>query len=470
MDIHEYNKTFYYGLSSLFFLAIISLLTYLLKFKDIQNFINLFILFIILLLAIYCSSIFKDNIIEDYINSNTGIKLYTDLSNAEWEEEGETNTTRLINIAVAVADEPFGRFNVSYFDSGEMTINNMNTCFSELYNVGYRGFHFYIEYPVGSTEPMCVFPYKDIEGLNAISTRSKKIPFDDVVSALVLNGEWAEPIFLCLTCLSPEQENSTSGIITILNDSNNSKHIYNSSSDSIDITLDDINLSGKKIYVTLGTYDNIPLSNSSFPRHYYIKENDLKYASFNVVTGFGLYAPLINYTKTQQDTFNARGYDEDIQQSVNLAYLNGVQFVCIPPTYNSGSTLGITAESIHDYPTTISTCLTQFTDNNGDVYTYRIRKKNILGAFNTMETQIQTKFEENSSKIKDLKIIVDNNSSRLDIADSSFANVNSLIDDEDFGNILNILDNQEIDIQTISDAFVTHRGQHKRLGDHLDDT
>ena len=399
MDIHEYNKTFYYGLSSLFFLGIIALFTYLFKFKNIQNFINLFILFIILLLVIYCSSNFKDNIIEDYRNSNTTIKDWNDLSGALWEDVSGTNVTKLINIAVPIADEPFGRFNVSYFHSSEINDEMMCNCFKDLYNVGYRGFHFYVEYPVGTVEPMCVFPYKNIEGMNAISTRSKKIPFDDVFEAITdRTGSFSpdQPIFLCLTCLSPEQENSIGaitnklGTITVNN--------------SIDICLNTINQFNElNIYVTLGTYDNIPLTNSTYPSHYYIKENDLKYASFNVVTGFGLYAPLINYTKTQQDTFNARGYDEDIQQSVNLAYLNGVQFVCIPPTYNSGLTIDISSDVINDYPATVTTCLRQFTDDNDNVYPYRIRKKNILGAFNTMEEQIQTKFNLNSSRIANLE-------------------------------------------------------------------
>ena len=145
MDIHEYNKTFYYGLSSLFFLGIISLLIYLFKFKNIQNFINLFILFVILLLVIYCSSIFKDNIIEDYKNNTTTIMSYTDLPNSTWENENYTYDTKLINIAVPIADEPFGRFNVSYFDSNQIDRDKMCTCFNNLYDVGYRGFQFYVE-------------------------------------------------------------------------------------------------------------------------------------------------------------------------------------------------------------------------------------------------------------------------------------------------------------------------------------
>ncbi len=469
MDIHEYNKTFYYGLSSLFFLGIISLFTYLFKFKNIQNFINLFILFIILLLVIYCSSIFKDNIIEDYINKNTTTKMrYKDLSGALWEDVSGADATKLINIAVPIADEPFGRFNVSYFDSGQINSVMMCNCFKDLYKVGYRGFHFYVEYPVGSNKPMCVFPYKNIEGMNAISTRGKKIPFGDVFDAVTSTGangfRPGQPIFLCLTCLSPEQENSIGAIKSTLKSGRFQT--------SIDICLNTIKYSQlSKIYVTLGTYDNIPLTNSPYPSHYYIKENDLKYASFNVVTGFGLYAPLINYTKTQQDTFNARGYDEDIQQSVNLAYLNGVQFVCIPPTYDSGLTLGIDKTKNYDYPATNGTCREYFTDSSTNtVYPYRIRTKNILGAFNNMEEHIQNKFNLNSSRIDILNSTVAENSKRLNDADTSFADISEVVEDTDFTDILDTVGNQGIAIQAIEDAFVTHRGQHKRLQDHLDDS
>ena len=102
MNIHEYNKTFYYGLASLIFLGIISLLTYLFKFKNIQILINLFILFIVLLLVIYCHATFKNNVIENFDNSASYDT--SDISNIQ-----------LKNLTIATADEPFGRFNLSFF-------------------------------------------------------------------------------------------------------------------------------------------------------------------------------------------------------------------------------------------------------------------------------------------------------------------------------------------------------------------
>ena len=174
MDIHEYNKTFYYGLSSLFFLGIIALFTYLFKFKNIQNFINLFILFIILLLVIYCSSVFKDNIIEDFLLSDQGLN---DLDN------DTKNNNKTVDITVAIADEPFGRFNVNLLNptNGFDLDNHAEICFQNLYSLGYRGFHFYVEYPLNSSIPYCVFPYKDNAGMNTISTRGTKFSFSDVI-------------------------------------------------------------------------------------------------------------------------------------------------------------------------------------------------------------------------------------------------------------------------------------------------
>tara|TARA_A100001015_G_scaffold224545_1_gene253210 strand:+ start:1207 stop:2433 length:1227 start_codon:yes stop_codon:yes gene_type:complete len=382
MNIHEYNKTFYYGLSSLFFLGIISLLTYLFKFKNIQNFINLFILFIILLLAIYCSSIFKNNIIEDFTDSVGSI-------------DNDTNNTKTLDIAVPVADEPFGR-------SSGFDFNNENngaiSCFTNLYDLGFRGFHFYVEYPLNSDVPYCVFPYKDSAGMNTISTRSIKYTFSSVVNkfraAFIDNDSRNfDLVYLCVTCLSPKQENQMGKIIEKLEGITNYRKQHEDASFS--------NVFGtKKIYVTLGTYDNIPLVSNNFSTHYFIKENDLKYSAFNVVTRFGLYAPLLNYTKTQQDTFNARGYDDDIQQSVNLAYINGVQFVCIPPTKNEGTTLPTINSPSYDYDTTVEACKTYFTDiNSGNIIPYKKRQSSFLSSFNDLNSN----FRSNSREIQAIK-------------------------------------------------------------------
>ena len=66
MNVDKYNYTFYQGIYILIFLIIISFLTYLFKYDNVKYAINFFILFVILLLAILCSSTFKNNIIENY--------------------------------------------------------------------------------------------------------------------------------------------------------------------------------------------------------------------------------------------------------------------------------------------------------------------------------------------------------------------------------------------------------------------
>jgi len=414
MDIHEYNKTFYYGLSSLFFLGIISLLIYFFKFKNIQNFINLFILFIILLLAIYCSSIFKDNIIEDFLESDQTVSS---------PDNNIKDNNKTVDIAVAIADEPFGRFNVNFlnptngFDIEDST-NGGVSCFTNLYDLGYRGFHFYVEYPLNSDVPYCVFPYKDSAGMNTISTRSTKYLFSTVINkfkfAFIDNDSRNfDLVYLCVTCLSNQQENNDHKIYDELT------YITNYRKSDQDASFSDV-FNSNKVFVTLGTYDNIPLTTNNFSTHYFIKETDLKYAAFNVAVGFGVYLPLLNYTKEQQDTFNSRGYDEDIQQSVNLAYLNGVQFVCIPPTKNDGK---ITADDgSDDYPTTVAACKTYFTDISTNVITsYKKRTSSFISSLHDIQQDINDKFTINSSKIYRNSSKIYRNSTRLDTIDGSFA-------------------------------------------------
>ncbi len=408
MDIHEYNKTFYYGLSSLFFLGIIALFTYLFKFKNIQNFINLFILFIILLLVIYCNSVFKDNIIEDFLVSDQSVsELDTDTR----------NNNKTVDIAVAIADEPFGRFNVNFLNPTngfniEDSTNGAVSCFTNLYNLGYRGFHFYVEYPLNDDVPQCVFPYKDTAGMNGISTRGTKFPLSTVISEFtnaLSNIDNHQLIYLCITCLSTKEENDKGKI---------NSQLFDTFSDTLkehrDEPFSTVYNSSRKVFVTLGTYDNMPLTQNQFSTHYFIKENDLKYAAFNVAVGFGVYLPLLNYTKEQQDTFNSRGYDEDMQQSVNLAYLNGVQFVCIPPTKN-GKIVDKDTGGSYDYPTTVAACNTYFTDISTNVITsYKKRTSSFISSLHDIQQDIDNKFTINSTKIS-------RNSSRLDIIDGSFA-------------------------------------------------
>lgn len=314
MNIHEYNKTFYYGLSSFFFLAIISLLTYLFKVKNIQIFINFFILFIILLLVIYCHTTFKNNVIENFDYSGIDASSFTDISNVQ-----------IKNLTVATADEPFGRFNLSFFGFNNRNTDQstLETYIQDLYTSGFRGFHFYVEYPNNSDIPYCVFPYKDTAGMNSIATRNQKIELQivkDAINLLIDNNNISDPCFFCFTCLSREKENEEHEINDFLNKINKGckKTISctgTSGYSSKDVSFNCLNHSDTKHIVTLGTYDNIPLVKNDFNDHYFIKENDLKYASFNVANKFGVYAPLLNYTKDQQDTFNSRGYGK-----INLLY------------------------------------------------------------------------------------------------------------------------------------------------------
>jgi len=418
MDIHEYNKTFYYGLSSLFFLAIISLLTYLFKYKNIQIFINLFIIFIILLLTIYCSTLFKDNVIEDFDNSNFAA-TYTDILD-----------TNILDITVPIADEPFGRLSLSFVNQNNGfnfydPNNGAEACFTNLYNRGFRGFHFYVEYPLNSSEPYCVFPYKDNAGMNTISTRSKKFPFSDVIDKFrdafiqsdtrFINGHGL--IYLCITCLSNQQENKDNKINDKLT------QITNNRKDNQNDTFRQLQ-NRNSVIVTLGTYDNIPLTKNYFSTHYFIKETDLKYAPFHVTNDFGLYLPLLKYTKSEQDTFNSRGYDEDIQQSINLAYLNGVQFVCIPPTKAKGIVY-IDPSGGYDYPTSVQACETYFTDiSTSQITVYKKRQSGFITTLSNIQEDIN------------------NNSSRIDIIDVS---INRFID-ASLNTISNDVSNNSYDI------------------------
>ena len=422
MDIHEYNKTFYFGFASLFFLGIISLLTYLFKLKNIQNFINLFILFIILLLVIYCSNIFKDNIIEDFLESGQTLSTLDNATKVE---------NKTVDIAVAIADEPFGRFNVNFLNpTNGFTIDDSKygaiSCFTNLYDLGYRGFHFYVEYPLNNSDPYCVFPYKDTAGMNSISTRSEKILFSTVIDkfkhALLENPNF-DLVYLCVTCLSNQQENKDHKIYYELT------NITNYRKSDQDASFSDV-FNSNKVFVTLGTYDNIPLTLNDFSTHYFIKESDLKYAAFNVAVGFGVYLPLLNYTKQQQDTFNTTGYDEDIQQSVNLAYLNGVQFVCIPPTKNDGKISD--AAGSYDYPTTVAACKTYFTDTStGNIIPYKKRTSSFISSLHDIQQDIDDKFSRNSSKISRNSSKISINSSRLNTIDASFVSYDNDLDEID---------------------------------------
>lgn len=438
MNIHEYNKTFYYGLSSLFFLGIISLLTYLFKFKNIQNFINLFILFIVLLLVIYCHATFKNNVIENFDYSGQYRNSFTDISNIQ-----------IKNLTVATADEPFGRFNLSFFgfDNQETEQSDLIIHLNSLYNSGFRGFHFYVEYPNNSNKPYCVFPYKNTTGMDSIATRNEKILLTTVVSAIRNSTALTDPCFFCFTCLSREKENELHHINTTLTGIN-----YNllktvdcdlgNTENSKDISFKCLNIKGN--IVTLGTYDNIPLNDNKLTDHYFIKENDLKYASFNVANKFGVYAPLLNYTKDQQDTFNSRGYDEDIIQSVTLAYENGVQFVCIPPTRSRGkitSNDNDTQNEAYDYPTTVEKCKTYFTNDDSIVCPYKERVSSFVSAIEDIvntQTNNETRINNIEGNLVSTSDFYELSGNFYDL-DSSFNELDNILDSglEDLSDIVN---------------------------------
>ena len=200
MNVDKYNYTFYQGIYILIVLVIISFLTYLFKYDNVKYAINFFILFVILLLTILCSSTFKNNVIENFTGNATL------LNNNQID-----STVNILDITVAIADEPFGRFNLNLFDSGSVLDSEYAACFTNLYKSGYRGFHFYVEYPLNSSEPYCVFPYKDNAGMNTISTRGTKFRFSEVITkfreAFMPDGTRKlgsdyEIIYLCITCLS----------------------------------------------------------------------------------------------------------------------------------------------------------------------------------------------------------------------------------------------------------------------------
>ena len=169
----KYNYTFYQGIYILIFLIIISFLTYLFKYDNVKYAINFFILFVILLLAILCSSTFKNNIIENYADENTASQQrnYNDISN-----------TDITSLTIAIADEPFGRLSNSYggFFTSTYDADYCADSFKKLYKHGYRGFHIYVEYPLNDPNvPYCVLPYKDNNGMNSISTRGNKIKLQE---------------------------------------------------------------------------------------------------------------------------------------------------------------------------------------------------------------------------------------------------------------------------------------------------
>lgn len=365
MNIDKYNNTFYNGIAILTPLIILAFLTYLFKYDNIKYAINFLILFVILLLTILCSSTFKNNVIEDFITQDDTTPQNT-LSALH------ASGVALNDIAVPMADEPFGRVSKSLFGDTTLVDQDKIDRFKFLYNAGYRGFHFYVQYPLNSDVPYCVFPYKDSAGMDGFATRSTTFTLHDVLGALATAVgalDNPDPIFLSLTCLSREAEDEEGKILNLLTTNSSIRT-------SKPTSLDNLLTHHEKIVPTMGTYDNIRLNNSGdFLNHYYIKENDLKYASFNTIDGFGVYAPLINYTKQEQDLFNARGYDEKIQDSVNLAYLNGVQFVCIPPTIDKGN-IQINNNNVtnYDYPKTITRCRSEFSNPEGDINAYQERR------------------------------------------------------------------------------------------------
>ena len=119
---------------------------------------------------------------------------------------------------------------------------------------------------------------------------------------------------------------------------------------------------------------------SSDLTHYFIKETELKYAAFNVVSSLGLYSPLIKYTKHEQDTFNTRGFDQEIQQNMNIAFANGVQFVCAPPT-QYGITRDLSDNVSYDYPNTIANYKIKFTvPDTNYILPYQVRNTTFISA------------------------------------------------------------------------------------------
>lgn len=398
MNIDKYNNTFYNGIAILTSLIIVAFLTYLFKYDNIKYAINILILFVILLLTILCSSTFKNNVIEDFITNATAENAPSIVNTLS---ALDNSGVAVNDIAIPMADEPFGRVSKSLFgDTNLESPDAKKDRFKFLYDAGYRGFHFYVQYPTRSSTPTCVFPYKDNNGMDRFATRSTTFDLEDVLGALdnAASG-FSDPVFLSLTCLSRDAENTERGILTLL-----TNNTYVRIRKSKPTTLNSL-IVGKKIVPTIGTYDNIRLNNfgDDFLNHYYIKENDLKYASFNTIDGFGVYAPLINYTKQEQDLFNARGYDEKIQDSVNLAYLNGVQFVCIPPTIDKGSIQINNNVTNYDYPKTITRCRSEFSNPEGNINAYQKRRATAFTHIGKKVDRIDNSFNQLDGSFNELE-------------------------------------------------------------------
>ena len=398
MNVDKYNHTVYKGLYILLLLILISFLTYLFKYDNVKYAINFLILFVILLLTILCSSTFKNNVIENYTTESVDNLL----NNSKAATDDTILDKRIIDLNIAIADEPFGRLSNSFGffqNTSSYDIDFCKTAFEKLYNYGYRGFHLYVEYPLNEPDtPYYVVPYKDNNGMNSISTRTTKIKLKTVLDGLEIS-EMTEPIFLCITCLSTEKENTLNKIETLLDGL-----IIDKLEDTS--TLGEVNvLDPLKLFITLGTYDGIPLTNTTYAKHYFIKETDLKYAAFNVVNGLGLYSPLVKYTKNEQDTFDTRGFDEQIRQSITMAFNNGVQFVCAPPT-QKGITIGLADEEKYDYPNTITYYRSYFThteQTSGDKTTIPYKLRNVEFLTLLGEVFNSAKYDELDTRVTQLE-------------------------------------------------------------------
>mgnify|MGYP001161587725 CR=1 FL=1 len=152
----------------------------------------------------------------------------------------------------------------------------------------------------------------------------------------------------------------------------------------------------------------MPLSKNDFATHYFIKETELKYAAFNVVSSLGLYSPLIKYTRHEQDTFSTRGFDQEIQQNMNIAFANGVQFVCAPPT-QYGITRDLSDNVSYDYPNTIANYKIKFTvPGSNDISPYQVRNTTFISALggaiasqriDDLELKLESDISDNSGNI-----------------------------------------------------------------------
>ena len=450
MNVDKYNYTFYQGIYILIFLIIISFLTYLFKYDNVKYAINFFILFVILLLAILCSSTFKNNIIENYADENTASQQrnYNDISN-----------TDITSLTIAIADEPFGRLSNSYggFFTSTYDADYCADSFKKLYKHGYRGFHIYVEYPLNDPNvPYCVLPYKDNNGMNSISTRGNKIKLTTVLDGLytayynTFFTTYYEPVFLCITCLSTEKENLLQGIHNLLTNNEYSGIVSTnySATNKLSTIID-------RIFVTLSTYDGMPLSKNDFATHYFIKETELKYAAFNVVSSLGLYSPLIKYTRHEQDTFSTRGFDQEIQQNMNIAFANGVQFVCAPPT-QYGITRDLSDNVSYDYPNTIANYKIKFTvPGSNDISPYQVRNTTFISALggaiasqriDDLELKLESDISDNSGNIaantRDISDNIDNIAANTRAIDVNVGDISYNTRDisGNFGDIQDLLD------------------------------